>query len=86
MPGGTSFSINPRFNSDGILLFGGNNPAIKDLTQMFLDHPSLEADDRIDGYRPVTQAVAKLAEGEFEGWGKFDESTEENFDWTGIIG
>jgi hypothetical protein len=89
MPGGTSYSINPRSNSDGYLFFGGNNPAIRDLTQLFLDHPGLESDDRIGGYKPVTQAVIQLAENEFEGWGKFDEMAPGEgigSDWTGIIG
>lgn len=85
-PGGALFSINPRANTDGIVLFGGSNPNQHHLLKYLDENPDRRTDDSLSNFEPVTQAVIDFATEEF-GWDK-KTSPGQGYDysWSGIIG
>ncbi|KII89732.1 hypothetical protein PLICRDRAFT_39889 [Plicaturopsis crispa FD-325 SS-3] len=89
MPGGALFSINPRTSTDGVILFGGDNPGQPQLDKLLEEHPELAGDDRLGPFKPISDAVVEFAEREFDGWGKFEDmSVGEGVDysWSGVLG
>jgi len=89
-PGGALFSINPRANSDGVVLFGGSNPAQGKLKE-YLSEGGEEGkrwyDDSLSNFEPVTRAVEDFTTAEFEGW-VVEEGPGQGcvYAWSGIIG
>ncbi|KAJ6493198.1 DAO-domain-containing protein [Mycena sanguinolenta] len=88
MPGDGLYSINPRCNADGIVLFGGGNPN-QDQLKAYLDaDPNRLFDDSLSNFKPVTDAVRDLTSASFEGWD--DDAPAAGvgpeYSWSGIIG
>ncbi|KAL3466249.1 FAD dependent oxidoreductase [Aspergillus heterothallicus] len=81
LPEGGLFSINPRSNQEGSILFGGSNPGQRAFEDWIQKHPERRIDDGLEGFKPVTEAVKTFAETEIIGWrAKFDHHS-----WSGII-
>ncbi|KAL5333332.1 FAD dependent oxidoreductase-domain-containing protein [Aspergillus crustosus] len=81
LPDGGLFSINPRSTAEGSVLFGGSNPGQRAFEKWVQEVPSRCIDDRLQGFKPVTEAVRTFAESELVGWkAKFN-----NHSWSGII-
>lgn len=88
-PGGSLYSINARASSDGVVLFGGSNPAQHHLMEYLESHPEERTNDGLSNFKPVTKAVVDFIEGEFEGWGPINEAAPgegTEYSWSGIIG
>lgn len=68
LPNNAIFSINPRSTSDGVILFGGQNPGYKDLYKYIAEDPVRRTDDSLSNFEPVTAEVRSFAENNFEGW------------------
>ncbi|KAJ7454573.1 DAO-domain-containing protein [Mycena galericulata] len=86
--GGGLYSINPRCNADGILLFGGSNPNQGKLKTYLDADPMRLFDDSLSNFKPVTDAVNDLTSSAFEGWD--DDAPAPGvgpqYAWSGIIG
>jgi hypothetical protein len=68
-PGGFYHTINPRYNSDGNILFGGNNAGTDALRKYVAEKPEeREVDDALSDFEPVRRAVEELVEEQFLGW------------------
>ncbi|KAL3482219.1 FAD dependent oxidoreductase [Aspergillus californicus] len=81
LPQSGFFSINPRSNTEGSVLFGGSNPGQRRLEDWLQECPERCIDDGMEGFKPVTEAVQTFAESQIVGWNaKFD-----NHSWSGII-
>lgn len=65
---GALFSINPRQGGDGSILFGGSNPANKELEDLIERHPERCIDDSLTGMNKIIGAVQDFAHANFEGW------------------
>ena len=61
------YSINPRIDSDGIVLFGGAAPNQQCLLDYVAEDPARRTDDSLMDFEPVTRAVKDLARDGF-GW------------------
>ncbi|KAK0503316.1 DAO-domain-containing protein [Armillaria luteobubalina] len=86
-PGGALYSINPRPNSDGIILFGGSNPGQHALLEYLEDHPDERTNDGLTNFKPVTKAVDDFIQNEFSDWGSASAPGEGlDYAWSGIIG
>ncbi|PBK78208.1 FAD/NAD(P)-binding domain-containing protein [Armillaria solidipes] len=86
-PGGTFYSINPRANSDGIILFGGSNPGQHALLKYLEKHPDERTNDGLTNFEPVTKAVDDFIQNEFSDWGSASAPGEGcDYAWSGIIG
>ncbi|KAF8177553.1 DAO-domain-containing protein [Mycena galopus ATCC 62051] len=85
---GGSYSINPRCNADGIMLFGGTNPNQGQLKAYLDADPKRTFDDGLSNFKPVTDGVRDLISSAFEGWS--DElpapGVGPEYSWSGIIG
>lgn len=68
MPDGSLFSINPRSDSDGVVMFGGSNPGQNKLDDWVHEHPEHSVDDGLANVKMVTDEVRQFAEASFEGW------------------
>ncbi|WVO24383.1 uncharacterized protein IAS62_005749 [Cryptococcus decagattii] len=84
------YSINPRLNADGAVLFGGSAPNQQRLLDYVAEDPeNRQTDDSLTNFEPVTEAVRKLGREGFE-WDfpKGTKGTEARYDysWSGIIG
>nr|KIR84852.1 hypothetical protein I308_05028 [Cryptococcus tetragattii IND107] len=84
------YSINPRLNADGAVLFGGSAPNQQRLLDYVAEDPeNRQTDDSLANFEPVTEAVRKLGREGFE-WDfpKGAKGTEARYDysWSGIIG
>ncbi|KAK7043508.1 FAD-dependent oxidoreductase [Favolaschia claudopus] len=86
-PGGL-YSINPRCNADGVILFGGSNPNQNQLKAYLDADPNRLFDDRLSNFKPVTDAVEDLTSTAFEGWddGLPAPGVGPEYSWSGIIG
>ncbi|KAJ6493199.1 DAO-domain-containing protein [Mycena sanguinolenta] len=88
MPGGTSYSINPRSNTDGVVLFGGTNPNQEQLKAYLNADPTRLFDDSLSNFKPITDAVRDLTSSAFEGWD--DDAPAAGvgpeYSWSGILG
>jgi hypothetical protein len=86
-PGGL-YSINPRSNADGIVLFGGSNPNQSQLKAYLDADPNRLFDDSLSNFKPVTDAVEDLTSTAFEGWkdGLPAPGVGTEYAWSGIIG
>lgn len=82
------FSINPRANADGVVLFGGSNPAQGKLKEYLSGSFSRLYDDSLSNFEPVTNAVKEFTAAEFEGWGEEPPAPGQGcvYAWSGIIG
>ncbi|KAK0483682.1 DAO-domain-containing protein [Armillaria novae-zelandiae] len=86
-PGDTYYSINPRANSDGIILFGGSNPGQHALLKYLEEHPDERSNDGLTNFEPVTKAVDDFIQNEFSDWGSASAPGEGlDYAWSGIIG
>ncbi|KAK0483681.1 DAO-domain-containing protein [Armillaria novae-zelandiae] len=86
-PGGALYSINPRANSDGIILFGGSNPGQHALLKYLEEHPDERTNDSLTNFKPVTKAVDDFIQNEFSDWGSASAPGEGlDYAWSGIIG
>jgi glycine/D-amino acid oxidase-like deaminating enzyme len=88
LPNDALFSINPRSNSDGVILFGGSNPNQGIMDKLLEEHPELAGDDRLGNYEPIAAAVKALTDANFEGWDNSNMKPGEGFDynWSGVLG
>ncbi|KAF8177552.1 DAO-domain-containing protein [Mycena galopus ATCC 62051] len=86
-PGGL-YSINPRCNTDGVILFGGANPNQGQLKAYLDADPNRLFDDSLGNFKPVTDAVNDLTSTAFEGWsgGLPAPGVGPEYSWSGIIG
>ncbi|KAJ7828063.1 DAO-domain-containing protein [Mycena olivaceomarginata] len=86
-PGGL-YSINPRSNADGIVLFGGSNPNQSQLKAYLNADPNRLFDDSLSNFKPVTDAVEDLTSTVFEAWkdGLPAPGVGTEYAWSGIIG
>ncbi|KAL4875625.1 FAD dependent oxidoreductase [Aspergillus karnatakaensis] len=81
LPDGGLFSINPRSDQEGSVLFGGSNPGQREFERWVQENPSRATDDGLQGFKSVTEAVQTFAESQINGWkAQFD-----NHSWSGII-
>ncbi|KAK4685062.1 hypothetical protein P7C73_g5095, partial [Tremellales sp. Uapishka_1] len=81
-PGGM-FSVNPRANSDGIVLVGGSNPNNYKLLDYVAEDPTRRTDDSLTDFEPVTDAVKDLTQ---HGFGCSAVQARYDYAWSGIIG
>lgn len=86
-PGGL-YSINPRSNADGILLFGGSNPNQSQLKAYLDADPNRLFDDSLSNFKPVTDAVEDFTSTAFDGWkdGLPAPGVGTEYAWSGIVG
>lgn len=84
---GGLFSINPRCNADGSIMFGGSNPGQRELDKWIEQHPAHCIDDGLARLETVTKHVRDFVEREFEGWkdAKFGPGEGFDYSWSGII-
>ncbi|KAJ7253268.1 FAD dependent oxidoreductase-domain-containing protein [Mycena rebaudengoi] len=85
---GGHYSINPRCNADGILLFGGNAPNQKKLNEYLGADPTRLFDDSLSNFQAVTDAVNELTSTAFEGWDADGPApgVGAEYSWSGILG
>ncbi|KAI0121375.1 FAD dependent oxidoreductase [Xylariales sp. AK1849] len=92
LPDGGLFSINPRYGSDGVVMFGGSNPGQRKLDAWINQHPEHCVNDGLANITEVTDEVQKFAEAEFVGWKDSADSAGMgpgqgyDYSWSGIIG
>ncbi|KIY52156.1 DAO-domain-containing protein [Fistulina hepatica ATCC 64428] len=87
VPGGALYSINPTQGGQGIVLFGGSNPAQHKLHEYVDAHPGSRTDDGLANFAPVTQAVEDFIKSDFEGWDTdYAPGEGPDYAWSGIIG
>lgn len=88
LPGGALFSINPRCNADGNIMFGGSNPGQQALDDWVEKHPENCINDGLANIEGVTHCVKEFIDGNFEGWGHAEYGPGEGtqYSWSGIIG
>ncbi|KAL6238259.1 hypothetical protein BDW75DRAFT_228082 [Aspergillus navahoensis] len=67
LPNRGLFSINPRSKTEGSVLFGGSNPGQPELEKWLEAHPERGVDDKIQGFKPLTEAVQAFAESQIIG-------------------
>ncbi|ODN77772.1 hypothetical protein L202_04902 [Cryptococcus amylolentus CBS 6039] len=84
------YSINPRFTSDGAVLFGGSAPNQYKLLEYVAEDPEKRAtDDGLINFEPVTEAVRNLGSDGLE-WdlapGERGTAPRYDYAWSGIIG
>lgn len=82
-------AINPRSSTDGLLLFGGDNPGYSAFSSLLASNPMLASDDRLGNFAPVQQAIVDFTSSEFNGWGSYEDmSVGEGIDysWSGVLG
>ncbi|KAJ7758602.1 DAO-domain-containing protein [Mycena metata] len=86
--GGGMYTINPRCNADGVILFGGDNPNQPKLKAYLDEDPNRLFDDSLSNFAPVTAAVEDLTSAAFEGWneGLPAPGIGAEYSWSGIIG
>ncbi|ORX34976.1 putative FAD dependent oxidoreductase [Kockovaella imperatae] len=87
MPNGL-YSINPRLEGDGVILFGGSAPNQQKLMDYVAEDPvNRRADDSLMDFEPVTDAVKTLTRDNF-GWVDRGQGSRARYDyaWSGIIG
>ncbi|KIR71019.1 hypothetical protein I310_05433 [Cryptococcus deuterogattii CA1014] len=66
------YSINPRLNADGAVLFGGSAPNQQRLLDYVAEDPeNRQTDDSLTDFEPVTEAVRKLGREGFEWLSRF---------------
>ncbi|KAJ7237520.1 DAO-domain-containing protein [Mycena haematopus] len=87
-PGGGLYSINPRCNADGIVLFGGANPNQGQLKAYLAADSNRLFDDSLSNFKPVTDAVKDLTSSAFQGWNDDIPAAGvgPEYSWSGIIG
>ncbi|OKL64097.1 hypothetical protein UA08_00623 [Talaromyces atroroseus] len=78
------FSINPRINGDGAVLFGGHNPGQDEFTRWLEKHPHRYTDDGLTGFHSINKAVYEFAVTELKTWPTQVEAYENA--WSGILG
>ncbi|KAJ7253292.1 DAO-domain-containing protein [Mycena rebaudengoi] len=85
---GGHYSINPRCNADGILLFGGSAPNQKKLNEYLDADPTRLFDDSLSNFQPVTDAVNELTSTAFDGWDSDGPApgVGTEYSWSGILG
>ncbi|KAJ4378376.1 hypothetical protein N0V86_006077 [Didymella sp. IMI 355093] len=88
LPGGGLFSINPRCNADGNVMFGGSNPGQQALDDWVEGHPENCINDGLANVEGVTDCVKEFINGNFEGWSDAEYGPGEGiqYSWSGIIG
>jgi glycine/D-amino acid oxidase-like deaminating enzyme len=78
------FSINPRINGDGAVLFGGTNPGQDEFMKWLEKNPHRHTDDGLTGFPSVTKAVHDFAVAELKAWPTEEEAYKNA--WSGILG
>ncbi|EAL17431.1 hypothetical protein CNBM2350 [Cryptococcus deneoformans B-3501A] len=84
------YSINPRLNADGAVLFGGSAPNQQRLLDYVAEDPkNRQTNDSLTNFEPVTEAVRKLGREGLE-WdlakGAKGTGARYDYSWSGIIG
>jgi glycine/D-amino acid oxidase-like deaminating enzyme len=88
LPGGGLFSINPRCDADGNVMFGGSNPGQQALDDWVENHPENCINDGLANVEGVADCVKEFINGNFEGWSDAEYGPGEGiqYSWSGIIG
>jgi len=85
----SSVTINPRSNSDGVILFGGESTAQDELEKYIEEHaPSGEINDSLGNFKPIIEGIQDFARGVLAEWE--DEGVvgagHADYNWSGIMG
>ncbi|KAF2768737.1 hypothetical protein EJ03DRAFT_351925 [Teratosphaeria nubilosa] len=88
LPDGGLFSINSRCTSDGLVMFGGDNPGQMKLNEWVEQHPETCVDDSMANVPEVENAVRSFAEAELLDWDdgvQMGPGQGYDYNWSGII-